>query len=236
MQPYKEESLMISEEQIDFIKHSLPFWPHLTQQEQEELCNHTTCVSFLRGHTIHQTQDGCNGLLLICQGQLRTYMLSENGKEITLYRLYAKDVCILSAACVLDTITFDVAIDAEQDTQVLQINASFFHGLADHNIYVKCFGYELATMRFSDVMWAMQQILFMSADQRLAIFLVDELAKEGKDELHLTHEQIARYMGSAREVVTRLLRYFSQEGIVQLSRGGLKVLNREKLRALANGT
>lgn len=225
---------MLLKEHIEFLQQSLPFWPHMTPAEQKEMCAHTTLISFPKGKTIHQTQDGCSGLLLICQGQLRTYMLSENGKEITLYRLYEKDVCILSAACVLDSITFDVAIDAEQDTQALQIDAAFFHTLADRNIYVKCFSYELATTRFSDVMWAMQQILFMSADQRLAVFLVDELAKEGGDELHLTHEQIARYIGSAREVVTRLLRYFAQEGIVQLSRGGLKVLDRQKLRKLAN--
>lgn len=227
---------MLSQDQKYFIRQSLPFWQHLTSQEQQELYEHTTTVLYKKGHSIHQTQDGCKGLMLICQGQLRTYMLSETGKEITLYRLYAGDICILSAACVLDAITFDVAIDAEQDTQILQIDAPFFHSLANRNIYVKCFGYELATTRFSDVMWAMQQILFMSADQRLAIFLVDELAKMGGNELRLTHEQIARYMGSAREVVTRLLRYFAQEGIVQLSRGGLKVLDRKKLRALANGS
>ncbi len=78
-------------------------------------------------------------------------------------------------------------------------------------------------------MWAMQQILFMSFDKRLAIFLIDELAKTGGDTVRLTHEQIAKYMGSAREVVTRMLKYFANEGIVTLSRGAVTVTDREKL-------
>jgi len=159
-------------------------------------------------------------------------MLSEEGRDVTLYRLFAGDVCILSASCVLDAITFDVCIDAEEDAEVLVINASAFHQLADENIYVKCFGYQLATTRFSDVMWAMQQILFMGVDRRLAIFLWDEISKSGSNEVKMTHEQIARYMGSAREVVTRMLKYFASDGIVELSRGGVRVLDRKKLQNL----
>lgn len=136
-------------------------------------------------------------------------------------------MCILSASCVLDAITFDVFIDAEEDTDVLLINSSVFHQMADKNIYMKCFGYQLATTRFSDVMWAMQQILFMGADKRLAIFLWDEISKNKTNEIKMTHEQIARYMGSAREVVSRMLKYFAAEGIVELSRGGVRVVDKK---------
>ena len=92
---------------------------------------------------------------------------------------------------------------------------------------------ETALARFSDVMWVMQQILFMSMDKRLAIFLLDEISKTGGDTVHLTHEQIAKYMGSAREVVTRMLKYFSSEGIVELSRGGIKIVDIKRLRSLS---
>ena len=227
---------MLTQDQRSFLQHSLSFWPKLTPEQQQQLWQHVVPVVYEKGRCLHHVHDSCVGLLLISKGQLRTYMLSENGKEITLYRLYTGDICILSAACVLDAITFEVAIDAEEDTRVLQIDAPFFHQLVEQNIYVKCFGYELATSRFSDVMWSMQQILFMNADQRLAIFLIDELSKHNGDELQLTHEQIARYMGSAREVVTRLLRYFVQEGIVQASRGTLKIIDRPKLYRLAQAT
>lgn len=93
----------------------------------------------------------------------------------------------------------------------------------------------MATTRFSDVMWAMQQILFMGVDKRLAIFLWDETAKTGSNSIKMTHEQIARYMGSAREVVSRMLKYFAGEGIVALSRGEIRVMDKEKLSKLIYG-
>lgn len=209
------------------------FWEHLSEPQQQSLCQNAKSSSFSKGDTIHSPDEECIGILLVKTGQLRVYMLSEDGRDITLYRLFPGDVCILSASCVLESITFDVFIDAEENTDVLQISSAAFRRLADENIYVKCFGYQLATDRFSDVMWAMQQILFMSADRRLAIFLLDEMTKTGNNEIRLTHEQIARYMGSAREVVSRMLKYFAQEGMVSLFRGGLKIIDKEKLKSLA---
>lgn len=211
---------------------NLSFWERLSEDEKYFLCSNAMPVKYAKGENVHGGGEDCVGVLLIKSGQLRVYMLSEDGRDITLYRLFKGDVCILSASCVLEAITFDVFIDAEEDAEVLLIGSAIFHQLADRNIYVKCFGYQLATIRFSDVMWAMQQVLFMSADKRLAIFLIDELSKNGGDEIRLTHEQIARYMGSAREVVSRMLKYFAQEGIVTLSRGGLRVIDKEKLRRL----
>lgn len=215
-----------------FIK-NLSFWEHLSEEEKNLLCENTISAKYPKGTSIHNGNDDCIGIMLIKSGQLRTYILSEDGRDITLYRLFKSDVCILSASCVLEAITFDVFIDAEEDTEVLLINSSVFHQMSDSNVYIKCFGYQLATTRFSDVMWALQQILFMSVDRRLAIFLVDELSKSNTDELKFTHEQIAKYMGSAREVVSRMLKYFAQEGIVELSRGGLKVIDKKRLRSLA---
>ncbi|MEG1427877.1 MAG: helix-turn-helix domain-containing protein, partial [Oscillospiraceae bacterium] len=90
----------------------------------------------------------------------------------------------------------------------------------------------LTTQRFSDVMWAMQQILFMRADRRLAIFLWDEISKNQTTEIRLTQDQIAKYMGTAREVVSRLLKYFANEGMVTVSRGGINVIDKKKLQTL----
>lgn len=211
----------------------LPFWSHLTGEEQARLVAGTQLRHFKRNSVVYDGSGDCLGVLCILSGQLRTYMLSENGREITLYRLYGGDVCVLAASCVLESITFDVAIDAQEDTQLLLIQTSVFRALSEQNIYVKCFGYEQSTERFSDVMWAMQQILFMDADRRLAIFLWDETRKTGSDELHMTQNRIAQNMGSAREVVTRLLKYFVSEGVVELFRGGIRVVDREKLGRLA---
>ena len=103
------------------------------------------------------------------------------------------------------------------------------------NVEVRCFAYQMTAERFSDTMWTMQQILFMSADRRLAIFLADELAKTGGDDIRLTQDQMAKYMGSAREVVSRLLKYFAGEGIVKLYRGGVTVTDKDRLMKIAHG-
>lgn len=207
-----------------------PFWPHLRPEEKELLLQNAMISKYPQGAHLHDGSEECAGLLYIISGQIRAYLLSEDGREVTLYRLFSGDICILSAACVLDAITFDVSVDAEEDTKLLSISAAVLRKLAQENIYVEAFNYHMAADRFSDVMWAMQQILFMGMDRRLAIFLSDEMAKSGSNEIRMTQEQMAKYMGTAREVVTRMIKYFSQEGIVETFRGGIRVLDKKKLR------
>ncbi|HPF19326.1 MAG: Crp/Fnr family transcriptional regulator [Bacillota bacterium] len=207
-------------------------WDGMDEEEKRDLLAHAMVMNYPKGTNLHSGESNCVGLFLILKGSLRTYMLSENGKEVTLYRLSEGDMCVLSASCVLSTITFDVHVDTEQDTQLLLIRATYFEALSERNERVECWAYKLAAERFSDVMWAMQQILFMSMDKRLAIFLWDEMTRTGDELLKITHEQAARYVGSAREVVTRMLKYFASEGIVELSRGGIKILDKSKLRSL----
>ena len=208
-------------------------WPHLSQAQQALLAENAAQVRYRKGANLHSRDSECLGLILLKSGALRTYLLSEDGREITLYRMGPGEACVLSASCVISAITFDVHIDAEEDTEIFLISASVFASLAKENIHVECWSYRTATERFSDVIWAMQQVLFRRMDQRLAVFLLDERARTGQDQLRITHEQAARYIGSAREVVTRMLRYFSEEGIVALSRGGIRILDRERLRAIA---
>ena len=154
------------------------------------------------------------------------------GKGYHPYRLHRGDMCMLSASCVLNAITFDVFIDAEEETECFVISGPAFAAVSERNPAVRIFALETAVSRFSDVMWVMQQILFMSMDRRLAIFLSDESARTGLDTITLTHGQIARYMGSAREVVSRMLKYFAGEGIVEVSRGGVTILDKKRLRGL----
>ncbi|MEG0751413.1 MAG: Crp/Fnr family transcriptional regulator [Oscillospiraceae bacterium] len=209
-----------------------PEWKHLSDSEREALAGAARQVRYKRGDAVHRGSLDCIGALLLIDGKLRVYMLSDQGKEVTLYRLSSGDMCILSASCVLRTITFDVHIDADSDVDALLISPDIYGQVCESNIYAECHSYKLLSDRFSEVMWAMQQILFMSFDKRLAIFLWDELTSTGGDTIALTHEQLAKYIGSAREVVTRMLRYFSEEGIVELMRGGVKIIDRRKLKEL----
>ena len=211
---------------------AFPCYKSMPEEEKKILRNNTFDVVYKKGTNIHDGAE-CTGVILIESGSLRVYMLSDDGKEITLYRLYAGDICMLSASCVLDSITFDVFVDAEEDSRCKLIAGCAFANVAERVPALKIFSQECALSRFSEVMWVMQQIMFMSFDKRLAIFLLDEIAKSGSDEVRLTHEQIAKYMASAREVVTRMLKYYQIEGMVELFRGGIKILDKSKLRKVA---
>lgn len=217
----------------DLFSRYFPFWNKLSEEEKKALCLQTSFAEYDKGENIHGNTGNCTGAILVKSGILRAYMLSEEGKEITLYRLYPGDICMLSASCVMQSITFDVFVDAEVKSEVYIISSGGFAKLMEENVYVENFALKTATERFSEVMWAMQQILFMSFDRRLAVFLLDELAKEGGDSIKLTQEQIAKYMGSAREVVSRMLKYFSTEGLVEVARGGVKVLDKPRLKKIA---
>jgi len=216
-----------------FIRH-FNFWKHLSDEEKDLVNRHTDTVHYEKGEHVHEGPFDCIGVLLVKKGQLRVYTLSEDGRDVTLYRLFPDDIGILSASCALQSVTFDVYIDAEEDTEVLLMDAAAFRKLAAQNIYARCFGYEMASLRLSEMLWKLQQILFLSADRRLAIFLIEESEAEQTDTIRLTHEQIARYMGTAREVVSRLVKYFHQEGWVETGRGCIRIKDREALQNLAD--
>lgn len=213
-------------------KESFPFWEGITEAEREHICNNSFALSYPKGTTIHDGTE-CSGVFFVRKGCLRVYMMSEEGRAVTLYRLHEGDMCMLAASCVLQAITFDVMIDAEENSECYVVSGSAFSEVSENNPDIKIFALETAVNRFSDVMWVMQQILFMSMDKRLAIFLLDEYSRTGSDVISLTHEQIAKYMGSAREVVSRTLKYFSGEGIVEASRKGVKILDIKRLRESA---
>ena len=223
---------MNREELSSLLSATLPFFDRLCEDDRKALLASAVMARFQKGETVHDGSH-CTGVILLKSGSLRVYMLSEEGKEITLYRLFAGEVCILTASCALDRITFDVFVDAEEDTEAVVIGGCAFAEVAERVPEAKIFALEGAVTNFSDVMWVFEQILFMSMDRRLAIFLCDEAAKGDGTLIRLTHEQIAKYMGSAREVVSRMLKYFSGEGLVELVRGGVRILDKKRLRALA---
>ena len=208
-----------------------PFWDHLSDDDRAAFCRSSVNIAYPAGTTIHDGSE-CTGVIIVKSGCLRLYILSEEGKEITLYRLFPGDICMLSASCVLQSITFDVFVNAEEDSECCVIGGCAFADVSERVPEVKIFALETAVSRFSDVMWVMQQILFLSMDKRLAIFLLDEASQTGSDTVKLTHEQIARYMGSAREVVSRMLKYFASEGLVEVTRKGVILLDKSRLRKM----
>lgn len=224
--------IMLTLEDRALLPSAFPFWDKLDEREKTEFLAHAALNTYAKGSPVHNAELECIGILYVKKGGLRVYMMSEDGREITLYRIGSGEICILSASCVLNSITFDVHVDAVSDCELIQICSLYFSSLMEQNVYVEVFTYKLISEHFSEVMWTMQQILFMSFDRRLAIFLLDESASSKSSELRMTHEEIARLMGSAREVVTRMLKYFSSEGWVELGRGSVRILDRGALNSL----
>lgn len=212
----------------------LPFWRKLTPQQQEQLSSAVEPLSAKAGTVIHNGSLDCLGLLLIRCGQLRVYTLSSEGREVTLYRLFDQDICLFSASCVMPDIQFEVIIEAEKDSQMWVIPSCLFKDLMEASAPVANYVNQLISSRFSDVMWLMEQVMWKSFDKRLAAFLLEESGLENSPCLKITHERIANHLGTAREVVTRMLRYFQSEGMVKLTRGAVEILDSGKLKALAS--
>ena len=209
-----------------------PIWNKLQTDQQDRIRSNLNFRTVKKGTILHNGDMDCTGLLLVKAGQLRAYILSDEGREVTLFRLYPGELCVLSASCVISQITFDTQMTAGMDTDVLVIPANVIAALKEKNLHVRCFLYELATKRFSDVMWAMQQIMFKGLDQRLAEFLFAEAERTGSDTIRMTHEQIAQHISSAREAVARMLKSFSEDGLVELKRGAITLRDKNRLNRL----
>lgn len=210
----------------------LPFWSALTEQEKELIQSRSFVRRYEKGSFVHSSGSECLGMLFLLSGEIRTYLLSEEGREVTLFRLYPGELCVLSASCVISQITFETQMIAQKDTEVLIIPAGIIAALKEQNIHVRCFLYGLATQRFSDVMWSMQQILFKGLDRRLAGFLIEEYERTGSHTIRMTHEQIAQHISSAREAVARMLKQFSEDGLVELKRGTIHLRDTDGLNML----
>lgn len=207
-----------------------PFWENLNQEEQALVAESIVSRKMQKGESMHRGCGECSGIVYVAKGQLRVYIISEEGREVTLYRVHTGDLCVLSASCLMDAIVFDVLIEAVEETELIVLPSPVLNGIMEKNPLVELSLYRTATERFSDVMWTMQQILFMGADKRVAHFLWDEMAKTGETTIRLTHDEVARFIGSAREVVSKVLKYFAEEGAVALSRGKIEIIDKGKLR------
>ena len=216
---------------MDF-QNYFPVWNKLTAAQQQQIAGVVEHRIVKKGTYIHDSSSECLGLVMVRSGQLRAYILSEDGREITFSRLFEHDVSLLSASCVMPDLQFNVMIEAEKDTEFWSIPACLFKNLMEESLPMSNYARNLLSSNFSELMWLMEQIMWKSFDRRLAAFLLAEADIEDCDSLKITHEKIAAHLGSAREVVTRMLRYFQNEGMVKLTRGAIEITDRKKLEEL----
>ena len=212
----------------------LPFWGKLTEEQRQRIANVIEFHQFKKDSHIHDSSADCLGLVIVRSGQLRAYILSPDGREITIGRLTEFDVSLLSASCVMPDMQFNVMIEAEKDSEFWSIPACLFKNLVDESLAVSNYSRNLLSSNFSELMWLMEQIMWKSFDKRLAAFLLEEAQLEESALLKITHEKIANHMGTAREVVTRMLRYFQSEGMVKLTRGTIELADEKRLQGLAD--
>ena len=218
---------------MDFANY-FPIYEKLTPEEQALLTKHARLHTFEKDTMLHNGSNDCLGLVLIKSGQLRAFITSEEGREITIYRLFDRDMCLFSASCMMNSIQFDISVTAEKDTEAWIIPADLYKKLMEQSAALANYTNQLMATKFTDVMWLIEQIMWKSMDSRLAAFLVEERSLADSMVLHMTHEKIANHMGTAREVVTRMLKYFQSEGIVALTRGTIEVLDVDRLDDIAN--
>ena len=212
------------------LEDNYPFWDYLDQSQKADLISCSHIRRYSPGSFIHSRTEECLGVILA--GQIRTYIQSEEGREVTLFRLGPEEVCTLSASCMMQEITFDIFIESIEGSTLLITTAACIHRLMEKNIHAENYIYRQTAERFSDVMWSMGQLLFSSFDKRLAAYLADEQVKSHSSTISTTHEQIAKNLGTAREVVSRMLKYFEKEGLVSLGRGTVTIKDSQGLRGL----
>ena len=217
------------------IANYFPVFSKLTPQQQQMVLDYTAIRTVPAGTVVHNGAMECTGFLLVRSGQLRAYTLSSEGREVTVYRLFDHDCCLFSAACIMSSLQFEVIIETEKDSEIFIIPPSVYQKLMNESLPVSKYTNDLMASRFSEVMWLMEQIMWKSFDKRLAAFLLEEAAIDGTKLLKVTHEKIANHMGTAREVVTRMLRYFQSEGLVKLTRGTIEIIDEAGLEALQDG-
>lgn len=213
----------------ELLRNAFPFWESLTEQQKTELCRNTLKSHCEKKTQLHFGGGECAGVQIIGSGRVRVFITSPGGGDITLFRLIGGDVSILSAACMLNGMDIELDMEMETDCTIYTIPKKVYRRLYDESVVVKDYTMEMISEKFSDIMWLLNQFLFSNVASRIAGALLEHRALEGGDELSLTHEMIAKDAGTAREVVTRILKQFQSDGLVKLGRGKVIIIDPERL-------
>ena len=210
------------------------FYHEAASSSQSEFERAASVVSLPIGAFVFHEGDVCRQIALIGDGRIRVFKVSEKGREINLYHVQARETCILSASCLLAGVGYPATAQVELPTQALVFPGEFFRDWVNTKDEVRHFVFETVATRMASMMTLIEEVAFGKMDYRLAEFLVHNFANEGRPTtvLYRTHEQIAAELGSAREVMSRLLKEFERVGAIELARGRLHLRNENILRKL----
>ena len=210
----------------------LPFYDYLTDEQKQLVCKDSEVTVYKKGDVITGLENHCVGPFLILEGVVRAIIDDENFREITLFELRKNDMGLLSAACVLEHITFDAKFVVETDSVLLTVKSCAVKKIMDANINARCVIFETLTDRFSLCMTTLHGLLFTRYERRMASFLLERYIYTGETEFSITQEEIAKMTSSAREVAGKTIRQFAKDGILEYGRGKIKILDIKKLKNL----
>ena len=157
----------------------IPFWNQLTENQKDRMEAGAVQRKAAAGTLLQGSGSQCLGFVILRSGRLRVYILSDEGREITLYRLFERDMCLFTASCVMKNIQFDVLVEAEMDTQMWVVPPELYKSLMEESAAAANYTNQLIGSRFSEVMWLLEQVMWKSFDRRLAAFLLEESRLEG---------------------------------------------------------
>ncbi|WP_027728325.1 Crp/Fnr family transcriptional regulator [Treponema sp. C6A8] len=216
------------------IKALIPFFEELTPQQIDLILQSAQEKTLDAGNIISTGGGSCQGFIIVKDGLIGASMVSEDGREAELFELNVGETCILSASCIFLPKAFHVQMTAEKTSRVIIIPSSTVEKLREQNIHVELFAYKTMTARFANVMQAVEELLFVPVEKRLAKMLL----RLGKREpsptaILITQDALAKKLGTAREVVSRTLSSLKDRGILEVGRGQIRITKPSLLQELA---
>lgn len=172
----------------------------------------------------------CSHLALVTEGSARVYKIGENGREITLYRIGPGESCILTASCIMSQKPFPAFAVSEQPIQALIVSTADVVRWSNHEPAWRDYLFRLISDRLSDVISVVEEVAFRRVDRRLAGYLLQHTTDDS-DRIQVTHQSIASDLGTSREVVSRILKDFEQQGFISITRGAITLGDRHALNS-----
>lgn len=222
---------MLEEKYFNRIAETIPFLKEKSTQLAEEFRRSAFYARIPAGHEVFVEGDHVDGIALLMSGVVRVYKIGETGREITLYRFGEGESCIVTANAILNMQEFPAIAIVEQEAEAVIIPSDvFIRWVRQYDEWLS-FVFKLNAMRLTSVLQIVDEVAFQRMDRRIALHLC-QLA-EGGNPIRTTHQEIANELGSSREVVSRLLADFAGQGLVQLARGEVEILDFAGLDAVS---